>query len=175
MSLTTELIQDHLRYTEWADARLLTAAGELTQEQLQHDFGTADHSIIGTLAHVFGADRIWLGRLRQPQTVTLLEPHEVDLRYLTAAWPNVIHDWEALAGVWTADDLSVRVEYKTLNGTPYSTPRWQVILHLVNHATHHRGQVAGFLRALGVKPPGLDLVAFYREAELSAHETRGAG
>jgi uncharacterized damage-inducible protein DinB len=33
----------------------------------------------------------------------------------------------------------------------------------VNHGTHHRGQVAGFLRAMGKAPPPLDLMAFYRE------------
>jgi len=42
------------------------------------------------------------------------------------------------------------------------TPLWQILLHVVNHATHHRGQVSGFLRAMGHTPPPLDLIAFYR-------------
>jgi uncharacterized damage-inducible protein DinB len=37
------------------------------------------------------------------------------------------------------------------------------LLHVVNHGTHHRGQVAGFLRSMGRKPPVLDLIAYYRQ------------
>jgi len=41
-------------------------------------------------------------------------------------------------------------------------PLWQVVLHAVNHGTHHRGQVSGFLRTLGHTPPVTDLSHFYR-------------
>jgi uncharacterized damage-inducible protein DinB len=33
---------------------------------------------------------------------------------------------------------------------------------VVNHGTHHRGMVSGFLRAMGHTPPPLDLIAYYR-------------
>jgi uncharacterized damage-inducible protein DinB len=54
------------------------------------------------------------------------------------------------------------VSYRDLKGNPWRTPLWQIVLHVVNHATHHRGQAAGFLRALGHAPPPLDLIAYYR-------------
>jgi uncharacterized damage-inducible protein DinB len=54
------------------------------------------------------------------------------------------------------------VDYKDSKGNPYRQPLWQLILHVVNHGTHHRGQASGFLRALGHTPPVLDLVAYYR-------------
>jgi uncharacterized damage-inducible protein DinB len=41
-------------------------------------------------------------------------------------------------------------------------PDWKLVFHVVNHATHHRGQVAGFLRTMGRVPPPLDLIAYYR-------------
>ncbi len=52
------------------------------------------------------------------------------------------------------------VAYKYMDGTPGSTPLAQVVLHLVNHATLHRGQVVGMLRQLGVKPPGTDFISY---------------
>ena len=52
--------------------------------------------------------------------------------------------------------------YHDLKGRPWQTPPWQIILHRVNHGTHHRGQVSGFLRSLGKTPPPLDLIAYYR-------------
>jgi uncharacterized damage-inducible protein DinB len=55
------------------------------------------------------------------------------------------------------------VAYKDTQGNAFSRPLWQLILHVVNHGTHHRGQVSGFLRAMGQTPPSLDLTAYYRE------------
>jgi uncharacterized damage-inducible protein DinB len=43
-------------------------------------------------------------------------------------------------------------------------PFWQMLQHVVNHASYHRGQVTTLLRQLGAAPPkSLDMVAFYRE------------
>jgi uncharacterized damage-inducible protein DinB len=53
------------------------------------------------------------------------------------------------------------IAYRDLKGNAYETPISQ-IAHLVNHATHHRGQLSGFLRAMGRAPPALDLIAYYR-------------
>jgi uncharacterized damage-inducible protein DinB len=36
-----------------------------------------------------------------------------------------------------------------------------IVLHVVNHGTHHRGQASGFLRAMGHTPPELDLDLYY--------------
>jgi uncharacterized damage-inducible protein DinB len=55
------------------------------------------------------------------------------------------------------------VTYKDLKGNEYSQPLWQMMQHLVNHSTYHRGQVVTMLRQLGAKPIGMDLVVFYRE------------
>ena len=55
------------------------------------------------------------------------------------------------------------VHYTSLAGLSFQTPLWQIVLHVVNHGTHHRGQVSGFLRRMGVVPPPLDLIAYYRE------------
>ena len=50
--------------------------------------------------------------------------------------------------------------FKRLNGDQYSLAHWKVLLHIVNHATLHRGQVMGMLRQLGHVPPGTDYLFF---------------
>jgi uncharacterized damage-inducible protein DinB len=55
------------------------------------------------------------------------------------------------------------IVYRDLKGRTWKQPVWQLVLHLVNHGTHHRGQVSGFIRAMGATPPPLDLVFYYRE------------
>jgi uncharacterized damage-inducible protein DinB len=160
--LAAPILHHHIEYTAWASSRLLEAAAALTPEQLTRDFGTADRSVVGTLAHVFAADRVWIGRIQGAPPATFLEPHEADLAYLREHWPRLHSRWREWAAQQSAESLATPLVYHDLKGNRYSQPLWQVVLHVVNHATHHRGQVSGFLRAMGVVPPPLDLIAYYR-------------
>jgi len=51
---------------------------------------------------------------------------------------------------------------------PARDPRWQIMQHVVNHGTYHRGQVIAMLRQLGAKGVATDLIAFYRERKAAA-------
>jgi uncharacterized damage-inducible protein DinB len=60
------------------------------------------------------------------------------------------------------------IEHKTTKGVPQAAPLWQMLQHLVNHGTYHRGQVATMLRQLGATPNSSDLIFFYRERAAKA-------
>ena len=152
----------HLDYTAWASRKLVEAAGHLTSEELTRDFGTSDHSVLGTLVHVFAADRIWLSRVTQaPTPETFLDPaKDMHLAVLQNDWPQLLERWKQWAAGTT--DTNAVLHYQDMKGNPHQSPAWQIVLHLVNHGTHHRGQAAGFLRTLGHTPPTLDLIAYYR-------------
>jgi len=57
-------------------------------------------------------------------------------------------------------------------GNPWRQPLGQLVLHVVNHGTHHRSQVSRFLRVMGHVPPKLDLVSYYREYRRGARTPR---
>ena len=152
----------HVRYTTWASARIVAAASTLTAEELTRDFKSADRHVLGTLAHVYAADRAWLGRIDGAPLRVFLDP-EADVRLAVLQ-----HDWPALLGRWQAwadalHDSSAWASYHDLQGKTHTTPLWQIVLHVVNHATHHRGQAAAMIRAMGHVPPPLDLIRYYRE------------
>ena len=65
MLVSAEVVRSHIGYHAWASGLLVEAAVTLTAEELTRDFGTADKSVLGTLVHVFGADRLWLARLQR--------------------------------------------------------------------------------------------------------------
>jgi len=163
MPITLDTLRDHLEYTAWASARLVGAAGALSAEELTRDFRTADHSVLGTLVHVYAADRVWLGRIQGNPPARFIDPEkDMHLAVLQNDWPALHQRWKAWAAGQTDDSIRAKAAYKDLKGNAYETPLWQIVLHLVNHGSHHRGQVSGFLRAMGHAPPPLDLIAFYR-------------
>ncbi len=62
------------------------------------------------------------------------------------------------------DGIARPIEYQGWDGRWQAQPFWQMLQHLVNHGSYHRGQVTTMLRQLDVPPPkSMDLIAFYRE------------
>lgn len=162
MHLSLETLQLHIDYTVWADRKLLEAAAALTPEELTRDFGTADKSILGTLLHVYGGDYVWIERMRGVSLTRRPYDEQATLETLETAWPRVWERWREYVAGLTAETAEADVAYSTFKGAPFRTPAWQIILHVVNHGTHHRGQAAGFMRSLGKTPPVLDLMEYYR-------------
>jgi uncharacterized damage-inducible protein DinB len=154
--MTAAELRNHVRYSTWASRRLLDAVLTLPSEQQTRDLGSSHKGVLDTLAHIHFGDRIWLTRIHGEQYQPPSDPIDVD-------WPRVQNAWEQWSDALSDDDVMRMVAYKDLKGNPYVTPVWQICLHVVNHATLHRGQVMAMLRQLGVPPPPTDLIFYYRE------------
>jgi len=157
--MTAEEIRLHISYSGWASRKLLDAALALSEEEQRRDFGVSHKSLLGTLEHIFFGDRIWFSRVVDPK---VLESNET----LAIAWPQIQKRWEDWAAALTDEEIARDVDYKDLKGNQHRTPVWQIALHVVNHATLHRGQAMSLLRQLGVAPPPTDLIFYYREIKV---------
>jgi uncharacterized damage-inducible protein DinB len=153
-------------YSIWADQQLLSACARLTPEEQSRDLGSSHIGISGTLRHIYDSERAWLGQLRKGLLAPLSEftnpkqypptPPEPDLSNLQQRWPEV---WDGLHNyVETLPEAEFALE---LRATDWTIPRWKLLLHVVNHATLHRGQVMGMLRQLGKQPPTNDIFIGY--------------
>jgi uncharacterized damage-inducible protein DinB len=164
MIMTVDVLQSHLNYTAWASRRLVDAATTLSPQELTRDFSTADHNVLGTLVHVYAADRVWLGRIEgNPPARFIVPEQDMHLAVLQNDWPALLERWKQWGARLTEDSIQRDISYKDTKGNAFVTPVWQIVLHVVNHGTHHRGQVSGFLRAMGHIPPPLDLMAYYKK------------
>jgi uncharacterized damage-inducible protein DinB len=163
MAVSADTLRLHLDYTSWASKRLMDAAAKLSDEELKRDFKTSDKCVLDTLVHVFAADRIWLSRIHGAARATFIDAEDRNFAALQAAWPALHQRWKEWAAPLSDQDSVAKIAYRDMKGNPYEQPLWQILLHVVNHGTHHRGQAAGFLRAMGHAPPPLDLIAYYRE------------
>lgn len=162
MPASADTLRLHLDYSAWASNRMLDAASKLNEQELGRDFKTSDKTVAGTLAHAFAADRVWLGRIQDNPPASFIDDKDRQLDVLHREWPALHQRWKEWAAPLSDQDVLTKISYKDLKGNAYQTPLWQILLHVVNHATHHRGQVSGFLRTMGHTPPPLDLIAFYR-------------
>lgn len=154
------------QYNTWANVRLYRMAGQLSDEQYRRDVGAYFKSLHGTLNHLLAADRIWLRRL----TGTGVAPTRLDatlsegLAELTEA--RRAEDERLLSFVEKLSDeqLEATIDYHTLNGSLQQQKLRELLAHLFNHQTHHRGQAHSILTAVGVKEPeSLDVLMMLRE------------
>jgi uncharacterized damage-inducible protein DinB len=115
--------------------------------------------------HVLSAESVWLSRWKGETRTSMLAAADFpDQAALRKGWQE--EESKMRAFFETVDDavLARVIDYKALNGAPFSNPLYQMLQHVVNHGSYHRGQITTLLRQFGAAPPKqLDLIAFYRE------------
>jgi uncharacterized damage-inducible protein DinB len=157
-------LQTMIDYHYWARDRLLDALESLTPEQYNRDLGSSFKSIRETLTHTYAAEWAWYMRWRGESPTALLPADRFsDLAALRTAWNEQQADM--LTFVNGLDDAGVArvIDYKLLSGQTGSSPIWQMLQHVVNHASYHRGQVTTMLRQIGASPAKpMDMIAYYR-------------
>ena len=153
-----------LAYDRWANRRLLQAAAALPAEAFSRDLGGSFGSVRGTLLHILWGEWGWLrhwqvGRfipefpIEDFPNVAALETSWSELEQAQGAFVAGLTD-ETLSGPHTVDEFS------------YSLA--ELIHHLLNHSTYHRGQVVVLLRQLGHEPPCTDFRLFLTEVRYGA-------
>jgi uncharacterized damage-inducible protein DinB len=148
-----------LAYTIWADRQILQAVAALPEEDLVRETGTSFGSVLGTLAHVLGAEQLWLSRFLGVPLVRL--PSQEDFptcEVLRASFEDFWPQLEFFLASLTEEQLAAEFTWTSLEGENRTAPFRQVLLHVVNHSSYHRGQVVAQLRQLGHQPPSTDLV-----------------
>ena len=151
-------------YNRWATRRLLDAASPLTMEDLRRDLKSSFPSLLDTFTHMLGAEWVWLERWNGRAPTAFLDMSALDsVRALRARWDLLWRDQQGFVDGIEEGDQSRDVAYKTFKGEPDVRPLAELMRHVINHATYHRGQVVTMLRQLGVTPPPTDYVRWLRE------------
>jgi len=163
MSQLKQLLVAHAGYSAWGTRQVLDVCASLTAEQLDRGLGASHASILRTFRHVHDGERVWLQRLVEGGSKSLPSgpAREHSFEFLVQSWPELwrgYREWLA-----SASDADLVEELSTVlpDGGDFSVPRWQIVLHAINHSTFHRGQIVSMLRALGVQPPNTDLTRYY--------------
>ena len=158
--------QELYAYHRWANGRLFAVAAGLGEDACGGSIGT--HFSFPTLrrmfAHIYGADAIWLSRWKGASLPALPGADIATMADLRAKWDALEGEQRAFVEALSAADLARDVHYKNTEETPFHTPLGALVQHVVNHATHHRSELATMLTMVSGSPPDTGLVAWYRIA-----------
>jgi len=151
-------------YNRWANARVHDVVAKLTAEQYTRDLSSSFRSVRDTLAHILAAEWIGLRRWLGESPKALFDPADFpDLVTLRAKWMEIEREQTAFVNSLTDERLNTPVSYINTKGKTWTYPLWQMMQHLVNHSTYHRGQVITMLRQLGAEPVSTDFLLFFDE------------
>jgi uncharacterized damage-inducible protein DinB len=154
-----------LDYHYWARDLVLDAAAQLTPEPFTRDLGSSFKSVRDTLAHAYSAEWAWYSRWQGTSPSAMLPFDQFpDVASLRQAWSDHEAKMRAFLDGLGETGINNVCEYKLLSGHAGSSVFWQMLQHVVNHASYHRGQVTTMLRQLGAQPgKSMDMIAYYRE------------
>jgi uncharacterized damage-inducible protein DinB len=154
------------RYTAWANEVLYQALAQLPEAELLKKQKIVFGSLLRTLNHVYAMDLVWQAHLqgrahgfvsRNPGIC----PPFAELRPAQAA----LDAWY----VGYADELGDAkaaqvVDFEFIGGGPGRMSRADIVLHVINHTTYHRGHIGDMLYQIPVHPPTTDLPVYLRNA-----------
>ena len=151
-----------LAYHGWAYRQLLASLASLDETRYRADRGLYFGSIHGTLNHLAVVDRIWFSRvLHLPRP---FEKLDAEAAPTVPPWPQC---WPRVSACgapgWpgrTTTPLAAPLEYQNMRGDAFRRPHGEILTHLVNHGTHHRGQVTAAMTAMGLESPALDFIYY---------------
>ena len=146
-------------YDAWANGRLLEAASRLGAHDFVRDLGASFGSVRGTLLHIMWGERRHLQFWRDG---TRIDDPKVDdfpdAESLRSVWSIVERERKAFVETLSDDGLAAQL---TVRGKDFRLH--ELVQHVVNHSTYHRGQVVLLLRQLGQTPPATDFALFLLE------------
>ncbi len=160
---------DNLRvlydYNYWARDQILEAVKGLNHDQLHSPSTMSFGSLFGTLRHILNAEWVWRLRTqegRSPRAMEL-EEHVDTLGALHQAWLYEEKQMYAFLAELADDGLDKIIHYQNMSGHPLESTLWHILVHVVNHGTQHRAEVALRLAELGCLPGNIDLIIFLRQ------------
>ena len=162
-----KFISEYAAYNAWANEKLCSVISTMDNEQLEKEMVSSFSSIKKTALHIWDAQLIWINRLEGVSlkafpSETFSGTNEEMIEGLIASSKQL----QELTESYDMGALDSTKKYSTLKGGIVTSSIYQVLAHVFNHSTYHRGQLITMLRQSGATElPQTDLIFFYRQAK----------
>lgn len=159
-----EQLQQYAAYNIWANNRLFSRIGQLTEEQVQQEVASSFPSLQKTILHMWDAESIWWQRFRLvEQIIRPSAGFEGSFADLVTGVNGQSTQWK----LWIDEARPAQLEhvfaYQNSKKEQFKQPLYQVLQHIFNHGTYHRGQLVTLLHQVGAgNIPSTDYIEFSR-------------
>ena len=139
------------QYNAWCNQRVLKC---LQSQNVQHE------KALTLFSHLLSAQFIWLHRLKALPP----PPYELWKKYKLGQLQTMVEESSAawLDFISSTDSFHRTLKYRNYAGDPFENLVEDIIIHVVNHGTYHRGQIALLLREHGFEPVNTDYITYQR-------------
>lgn len=152
-------------YNIWANDIVCSWLHKISNEQFTQHITSSFNSLQETVLHIAGAENIWLERMRRDENQVWLpsifkgtkDEHIALLKKTSGGLKNFVASFDE-------NNLQKNLDFKRLNGDAYSMPYYELLAHVFNHSTYHRGQLVTMLRQVGFTDvEATDMLGFFRK------------
>lgn len=160
-----QFIREYAAFNLWANQRICSVVEKMSDEQFNREVTSSFPSIRKTLLHVWGANEIWLKRIEGVSLKAMpTENFGGGKKDIIDGFIASSQKLKELSEQQNENSILVTIEYSTLKGESFTSPLYQILAHVCNHATYHRGQIVTMFRQVGLNEiPSTDLSFFYRQ------------
>lgn len=160
-------LNKHLGYTVWATTKLSQILEKADESMLKKETPSSFNTIEKTILHIWDAEIAWFKRLHGISiTEWPSKDFKGDTKAMLTGWQQSGIDFKEYVESQGPDYLAKQIDYKNTAGKPFSNTVEEIIYHVVNHGTFHRGQIITMLRANGFTDVGsTDLITYLRETK----------
>ena len=151
-------------YQYWGNQRVLDGTAQLSQAQLDAPTTNGYASLRATLVHAMSAEWLWRSRWQGISPKAGLDEQDFPtLASIRTRWQQEEQQTRAFLATLKESNLTSDLTYQNMQGMTFTLPLWQMLVHVVNHGTQHRSEVAFMLTALERSPGDLDMFVFLHQ------------
>jgi uncharacterized damage-inducible protein DinB len=151
-------------YNLWANNIVCSWLEKITDAQWPQYVISSFNSIQETVLHIIGAENIWLERMNKAEKPNWLpSTYQGTKDEHIALLKKTSQELKDFMVAFDENNLLVNLDFRRLNGDAYSMPYYELLAHIFNHSTYHRGQLVTMLRQAGFTDvESTDMLGFFR-------------
>jgi uncharacterized damage-inducible protein DinB len=147
-------------YHSWATKQLIEHLSKLPKEIMNKEVNSVFPSISHTFAHMYAVDELWFLRISGKGVDSIESKPFKTIQEMNDAF-TCLHN-EMLEFLNLKDDLEQTVIYTNTKGQRFRNSIREIIYHIVNHGTYHRGNISAMIRQLGYQGVSTDYIYYLR-------------